>query len=141
MSGLNAIVDTNIFISARNRHELGYSACRKLLDQIDQGRLTAIVSTVTVAEIRAGMTPEEIPTVWKAMFAHLQTSPNYRVESVDAEIADAAGELRASNRLTLPDALVVATGQLRGAAFIVTQDRQLGRRQDRLSVKLPGDVA
>ena len=141
MSGLNAIVDTDIFISARNRPERGYAACRKLLDQIDQGRLTAIVSTVTIAEIRAGMIPEEIPTVWKAMFTHLLTSPNYRVESVDAEIAETAGELRASNPLTLPDALVVATGYVRGASFMVTQDRKLGRRQDLLPVKLPDDVA
>lgn len=141
MSGPDAIVDTNIFISARNRHERGYTACRKVLDQIDEGHLTAIVSAVTIAEIRAGMTREEIPTVWRAMFTHLLTSPNYRVESVDAEIADAAGELRASNRLTLPDALVVATGRLRGASFVVTQDRALGRRQDLVTVKLPEEVA
>jgi predicted nucleic acid-binding protein len=141
VSGPSAIVDTNIFIAARNRHERGYAACRRLLDQIDQGRLTAIVSTVTVAELRAGMALEEIPTVWKAMLTHLLTSPNYRVEPPDAEIAEAAGELRASNRLTLPDALVVATGHLRGASFIVTQDRGLGRLQDRLSAKLPDDVA
>lgn len=141
MSGVNAIIDTNIFISARNRHEGGYTACRTLLDLIDQGRLSAILSTVTVAELRAGMKPEEIPTVWRAMFAHLRTSPNYRLESVDAEIANLAGELRASNRLKLPDALVVATGSLRGASFIVTQDRALARRQERLAVKLPEDVA
>jgi predicted nucleic acid-binding protein len=141
VSGLNAIVDTNIFISARNRREPGYADCRKLLDQIDQGRLTGIVSTVTIAEIQAGMTPEEIRTVWKAIFTHLLTSPNYRVESVDAEIADAPGELRASNELTLPDALIVATGQLRGGSFVVTQDKRLGRRQGRLAVKLPDEMA
>jgi len=141
VSGPIAIVDTNIFISARNRQEPGFAACRKVLDQIDNGNLTAIISTVTIAEIRAGMSREEIPTVWKAMLTHLLTSPNYRVESVDAEIAESAGELRASKRLTLPDAMVVATGRLRGAAFLVTQDRALGRQQDRLAIKSPEDVA
>jgi predicted nucleic acid-binding protein len=140
VSGINAIVDTNIFIAARNPHERGYSACRRLLDQIDQGRLNAIVSSITIAEIRAGMTPEEVPTAWRAMLTHLLTSPNYRVEPVDADIAEAAGELRSSNPLTLPDAVIVATGQLRGASFIVTQDQKLGSRQDRLPVKLPGAV-
>jgi predicted nucleic acid-binding protein len=140
VSGPVAIVDTNIFISARNRHERGFAACRKVLDQIDRGDLTAIVSTVTIAEIRSGMSREEIPTAWKAMLSHLLTSPNYRVESVDADIAESAGELRATKQLALPDALVVATGQLRGASYLVTQDRALGRRQDSLAIKLPENV-
>jgi predicted nucleic acid-binding protein len=140
VSGLDAIVDTNVFITARNPHEVGYAACRKVLDLIDRGDLTAIVSTVTIAEIRAGLTPDEIPTFWKAMLTHLLTSPNYRVEPVDADIADAAGDLRASKRLTLPDALIVATGRLRHASFLVTQDRALGQRQETLKIMPPKDV-
>ena len=141
MSGINASVDTNVSIAARNPHESGYSACRKLLDQIDQGRLSAIVSSISIAEIRAGMTPEEVPTAWRAMLTHLLTSPNYRVEPVDAEIAEAVGELHSSNPLTLPGAVIVATGQLRGASFIITQDKRLGHRLDRWPVKLPGAIA
>jgi predicted nucleic acid-binding protein len=110
------------------------------LDAIDQGEFRAIVSAVTIAEIRAGLLPEEIPTVWRAMLTHLLTSPNYRVESVDVDIAGAAGELRASSHLALPDALIIATGQLRGALFLVTQDRELARLQKGLAVKSPEHV-
>jgi predicted nucleic acid-binding protein len=140
VSGPSAVVDTNIFISARNRHERAFTACREVLDQIDHGHLQAIVSTVTIAEIRAGMSQAEIPTVWKAMLTHLLTSPNYRVESVDPDIAEVAGELRSSTGLNLPDALIIATGRLRGASFLVTQDRLIGRRQKTLAVKLPEDA-
>jgi predicted nucleic acid-binding protein len=91
VSGLVAIVDTNVFITARNPHKVGYAACRKVLDLVDRGDLTAIVSTVSIAEIRAGLTPVEIPTFCKAMLTHLLTSPNYRVESVHTDIVDAAG--------------------------------------------------
>ena len=140
MNGPSVIVDTNVFVSARNRRERGFAACRRLLDGIDHGDFRALVSTVTIAEIRAGLVPEEIPLVWRAMLTHLLTSPNYHVESVDADIAEAAGELRASSRLALPDALIVATGQLRGASFLVTQDRELARRQPNLLIKAPEDV-
>ncbi|HLN50457.1 MAG: type II toxin-antitoxin system VapC family toxin [Thermoplasmata archaeon] len=141
MTGPTVIVDTNVFVSARNRHEPGFASCRRLLDRIDQDEYRAIVSTVTVAEIRAGMVPEEVSTVWRAMLTHLLTSANYRVAPMDAEIAEAAGGLRASSRLTLPDAVIVATGQLHGAAYLVTQDQELARRQAILKVKAPDQLS
>lgn len=140
MSGPNVLVDTNIFVSARNPNERGCTACRRLLDRIDAGRVRALVSTVTVAEVRAGLEPAEAQAVWQAFVSHLLTSPNYSVEPVDVEIAERAGELRRRTKLTLPDALIVATGQLRSAAVIVTQDRQLGLRQSVVRTCGPVDV-
>ena len=140
VSGPHVIVDTNVFIAARNRREPGFVSSRKLLDGIDRGEFHAVVSTVTIAEIRAGLSVEEVPTVWRAILTHLLTSPNYHVASVDSDIAEAAGALRASSRLTLPDAMIVATGRLRGAAFLVTQDPTLARTQSELAIKAPEDV-
>jgi predicted nucleic acid-binding protein len=140
VSGPVVVVDTNVFVSARNRHEAGHSSCRKFLDSIDDGSYRAIVSVVTVAELRAGISTSEVPTVWKAMLSHLHTSPHYQLEVVDSDIAELAGELRAAHRVTLPDAIVVATGQLRGASLIVTQDRELARRQSIMIAKAPQDL-
>ncbi len=140
MSGRDVIVDTNVFVSARNRQERGHQACRRLLDRIDGGALCATVSTVTIAELRAGILMEEVPTVWRAMLSHFLTSDNYRVEPVNADIAQAAGAIRAASRISLPDALIVATGHLRGVDFLVTQDREMSRRQTVLSVKSPQDL-
>jgi len=140
VSGLDVIVDTNVFVSARNRHERGNPACRKLLDRIDQGEFRAMVATITIAELRAGISPEEVRTVWKVMLSHLLTSSSYQVESVDADIAEAAEELRATSRLTPPDATVVATGQLRGASLLLTRDKELALRQSVLPVKSPDDL-
>lgn len=99
-----------------------------------------MVSTVTVAEVRAGLTPVEAPAVWHAFLSHLLTSPNYSVEAVDTEIAEAAGELRQQTKLTLPDAIVVATAQVRRATAVVTQDRQLGRLQSVIRTCGPSEV-
>ena len=137
MSGPSALIDTNIFVSARNRTEAGHVACMRLLDLIDEGKVRAMVSTVSLAEIRAGMTAAEARNVWQAFVSHLVTSTNYEVEPVDVAIAQAAGEMRARTKLTLPDALIVATGHLKGAAYVVTQDRDLGRLQTFLSARSP----
>ena len=139
MSGPDAIVDTNIFVSARNPREDGHAACRALLEAIDSDKVQAIVSTVTLAELRAGFSPEEVPTVWRPLSAHLHSSPNYVVEAVDSDIAEAAGALRHSSRLTLPHALIVATGQVRRAKCVVTQDLELRKARIGLPIKKPSE--
>jgi predicted nucleic acid-binding protein len=140
VSGPSALLDTNIFVSARNPSEAGHSACRRLLDGVDDGRFRALVSTITIAEIRAGLEPGEARTVWQAFVSHLLTSPNYAVESVDTSIAEAGGEMRERTKLPLPDALILATAKLRGAAFVVSQDRQLGRLQSMIAVRTPQEI-
>jgi predicted nucleic acid-binding protein len=140
MSGPIVIVDTNVFISARNRDERGYAPCREFLDRVDRGSFRAIVSTVTIAEIRAGIRASDSAPAWKDLLTHFLTSPSYRVEPLTVEIAAAAGELRATSSLALPDAVIVATGQLSGASCLVTQDRKVARRQTVLKVRDPNEL-
>jgi predicted nucleic acid-binding protein len=140
VNGPHAIVDTNVFVSARNPRERGFSSSRRLLDRIDRGEFSAVISSVTIAELRAGFLPEEVPTVWKPMLRHFLTSTNYRVEPVGPEIAERAGELRAASGMTLPDCLILATGQLLGVSFMVTLDKESARQQAILDVRSPLDL-
>ena len=140
MSGPDVLIDTNVFVSARNRSESGRAACARLLDLVDEGKVHAVVSTISLAELRAGMSPAEAKNVWQAFVSHLLASPNYEVAPVDLAVAEAAGEIRQRSRLTLPDALILATGQLRAVECVVTQDRQFGRAQTDLEVRSPDKV-
>jgi predicted nucleic acid-binding protein len=137
VSGPSAVIGTNVVVAARNPRESGFDACRDLLERIDEGALRAIVSTLTIAELRAGFTDAVVPVAWRPMLTHLLTSPNYRVEPVDVDIADDAGRIRSASRLTLPDAILVATGRARGASFLVTQDRRLLRARVGLEMRTP----
>ena len=139
MSGIALVVDTNVFVSARNRNELSWAACRSFLTKVDRGEVFAIVSTLTLAELRAGFTDRELPTVWKPLLSHLFTSPNYRLQPVTAAIAERAGEIRARDRLPLADAAILATGLELGATGLVTQDLSLGKKQSRLPTRLPSE--
>jgi hypothetical protein len=49
VGGPDAIVDTNIFVFARNPREEGQAAWRAIPDAIDRDEVRAIVSTVTLA--------------------------------------------------------------------------------------------
>jgi predicted nucleic acid-binding protein len=137
VSGTALVVDTNIFVSARNRGEPGFEACRAFLARLDRGEERGIVSTLTLAELRAGFAEHEVPTVWRPMMSHFLTSPNYRIEPVSPSIAERAGELRARYRLRLADAVVVATGLECRAACVVTQDREIRTKQSGLAVRGP----
>lgn len=140
MSGLDAIVDTNVFVSARNPSEPGYGASRKLLDRIDRGEFRIALSTVTIAELRAGFSPGEVPAVWKPMLRHFLTSANYHVEPMGPEIAEEAGVLRSSSRMTLPDCLIIATGHILRVGLLVSHDKELARSQNLLNVKTPSEL-
>ena len=131
------VVDTDIFVSARNRHEAGDEACRRLLDRIDEGALRALVSTITIAEVRAGLKPAESRNVGQAFVSHLLTSPNHRVEPVDVAIAEWAGDILESSRIALPDALIVATGRRRDAECVISQDERLARSRTMVRIRSP----
>ena len=137
MSGTALVVDTNIFVSARNRGETGFEACRAFLAHIDRGEELAVVSSLTLAELRAGFADREVPTVWRPMLSHFLTSPNYRIEPVSPSIAERAGELRARFRLRLADAVIVATGLECKASGVITQDREIRTKQSDLLARLP----
>ena len=141
MSGRRGLVETNIFVSARNPAEAEHSSSRRALDLIDAGDLTGVVSMISIAEIRAGLSPTEARAIWQAFTSHLVSSKNYELAPVDLSVAELAGELREGTKLSLPDALVVATGKLRAVDFILSWDRDLAKRQAVVPVRSPKELA
>jgi predicted nucleic acid-binding protein len=139
VSGLRGLIDTNVFVAARNSREPGHLPSRRLLDRVDAGDLRAIVSTVTIAEVRAGLISSEAGAVWQAFTSHLLSSPHYHVIPVDISVAELAGELRENTNLTLPDALIVAAAKLQHVDFVVTWDHDLARHQSLVSVRTPAE--
>jgi predicted nucleic acid-binding protein len=140
VSGPRVLVDTNVFLAARASREPGHAASRRLLDAVDDGRLEALVSVITLAELRAGFTAAQIPAFWTPFLSHLRASHSYSIEPVDEAIALAGGELRESTHLALPDALILATAQLRNAKFVATQDLELLRAKSSVVSKRPEEI-
>lgn len=134
------VIDTNVFLSARDASEPGHAAARKLLETVDDGKVRAIVSVVTIAELRAGFEAAQVPALWTPFLSHLRASPSCTIEPADEAIALTAGELRSDTGLRLPDALILATALRRGADCVATEDQPLLRARVPVVVKRPGEI-
>jgi predicted nucleic acid-binding protein len=122
---LKVVVDTNIFISVKNKEEPYYSSSKAVLDKVDEGVLRGIVSTIILAEICSGYYAAGELEEKDEFLTHILTSPNYTIADVTVGVADEAGRIRANTKLRLPDAIIVASGLKEKADYIVTYDEQL----------------
>jgi predicted nucleic acid-binding protein len=134
------VLDTNVFLAARTPDEPGHAAALRLLDAVDRGGVRALVSVISLAELRAGFTAAQVPALWTPFLSHLRASPSYSVEPVDEAIAVTAGELRSSLGLTLPDALILSTAKTRMVDCLVTEDRELLRSKSGIATKRASEV-
>jgi predicted nucleic acid-binding protein len=98
-----------------------------IIDYVDQGRLSAITSTLTLAEVlvlpkRVGDAVAE--TAFKQI---LMASRNFSMLPIDAVVADMAASLRAKYSLRTPDALQVGTAIVNRCEALLTNDNGLKR--------------
>jgi predicted nucleic acid-binding protein len=85
-------------------------------------RNEALVSTVTISE--ALVRPQRRGTA-RSLAMALLAFPGIVVRPIDFLVAAEAARMRAESTLRLPDALVLATGVMSSAEWLVTNDRRL----------------
>jgi len=119
---ITVVLDTNIFLNVKNREERYYESSKWVLDAADDGRIHAVVSVVSIAELCAGYYSAGDERGRQEMIMHLSSSQGFSIVELSVKLADAAGKIRAETGLRLPDAIIVASGLERGATFIVTHD-------------------
>ena len=127
--GAAVLVDTNPLIYLLEGSPLA-AAFEPVFADIDSGRIQAVTTPVTLAEIVAG--PLRVGN--EALAARYQrlltSSPGWSLCPIDAEIAVLAARLRLRHRLKLPDAIQLASAVHEGCYAIVTHDRDFGRPKD-----------
>lgn len=133
-------IDTNIFVSVKNREEPYYGPSRAVLDMADEGTLEGVVPTVVVAEICSGYHTAGELKGKDEFLTHILTSPNYVVAEVSVEIADEAGRIRAETGLKLPDALIVASGLKMKADYLITYDESLREADSYIEAITAGEL-
>jgi len=94
-----------------------------LFEQIDSGRLQAIISPVTVAEVVAGPLGQANELLAERYYQALTSGSNWSVQDLTAEISFLAARIRTRYRLRLPDAIQVATAVYTGSSALLTHDR------------------
>jgi len=125
--GITAVLDTNIFLNVKNREEPYYEASKQVLDAVDNGKIHAIVSIISIAELCAGYYSVGDERGKQELLMHLMSSKGYSIMELNLKLAAAAGRIRAETGLRLPDAIIVASGLEKGATCIVTHDEEFRR--------------
>jgi predicted nucleic acid-binding protein len=127
MSGPVAVVDTSIFIGAKNPDEVEHRACLRVLDLVHERRIHAFVSAVTLAEVLTGFRLEDDSAGAAEFLSYVTASDRLNFVAVGLSICDIAATVRASMALRLPDAIIVATAIDRSATTIITHDKEFAR--------------
>jgi len=118
------IIDTNVFLNVINKEEPHFGPSKELLDLVDAGEVSAVVSVITVAELSTGFHLVGDDRGRREFLLHVMSSENYKVAPVDVGVADSAGRIRAETGLRLPDSIIVSSGLREGVELIVTHDER-----------------
>jgi predicted nucleic acid-binding protein len=116
-----ALLDSVAVAAFLDRDDVFHTAAdTRIRDLAGRDRLT--VSVITYAELLTGAgLAHHDQTAVRGFFADLIDD----IHSVDREVAERGAELRtAKPSLKLPDALILATADLRGADMVITADHR-----------------
>ena len=116
------IIDTNVFLNVINREEPNFGPSKELLDLVDAGKVKAVVSVITIAELSTGFYLMGDERGRREFLLHVMSSEGYKVAPVDVGVADSAGRIRAETGLRLPDSIIVSSGLKERVDLIVTHD-------------------
>lgn len=117
------VLDTSVLIAYLSGSEAVSPLAREVVDvYLGGGRNDGVVSTVTAGETL--VRPTQDGTARDVAFEIMDLA-GVQLRSVDLLVAAEAARIRGLTRLSLPDALIIATGVLGNARILVTNDRRL----------------
>lgn len=112
------VLDASVVIAHADSQDALHDAATKALG--DHADDDLVLPASAYAEVLVGLPPSRFSELRAAL-----TALAIRIEPIDAGIAEAAARLRARRpSLRLPDALVVAVGDVLGADVVLTGDRR-----------------
>jgi predicted nucleic acid-binding protein len=122
LAGQHLYLDANIFIYAMERHPDYVARVDRLFANIDAGGNTASTSEITLAECLVKPFADQDAERQRLYEAAISTRPHFGVVPVSRPILIYAAQLRAEQRLRLPDAIHAATALTSGCQTILTND-------------------
>lgn len=137
---MKILVDTGIFVSILNKED-GYEGAVRLLEKVRTKRVEGFISVMTIAEIisiyyRLG---EEETIVAKASIESVIGED--RIVPVTKDIAELAGKVKAEYKMSLGDALIIATGTVIGCEYVISLDPEMKQVDNKLiKIKKPVQI-
>jgi predicted nucleic acid-binding protein len=125
VDGVTVLIDTNPLIYF---FEGSSQAARfeSLFSDIEAGRIHALVTPITVAELVTGPLRAGKEALAERYRQAVTSSASFSLREIDVDIAMLAARLRLRHRLKLPDAIQLAVAVQEGCAALITHDRDFG---------------
>jgi predicted nucleic acid-binding protein len=120
-------LDSCVLIYHLEGHQQFAPVSSHVIDQIEAGRISAVISSMALLEILVGPYRREAEPLAKSYYSLLRQLPNCRWVDMTYEIADRAAQIRAKYNLKVPDAIHIATAIESGATAFITNDLDLPR--------------
>jgi predicted nucleic acid-binding protein len=127
--GATVLIDTNPLIYILEGSPLG-TAFRPLFEDIDSGRIRALVTPITVAEVVSGPLKARKEALAERYRRAITQGAGWNIRDIDADIAVLAARLRLRHSLKLPDAIQLAVALQEDCYALVTHDRDFGAVRD-----------
>jgi len=127
--GAAVLVDTAPIIYLLEGNPLA-APFESIFAAIDAGRIYAVVTAVTLAEVVAGPLCAGRDDLAERYRHALTASPAWTLRELDAELAMLAARLRLRHHLRLPDAFQLAVAVHEGCFALVTHDRDFSSVTD-----------
>ncbi len=126
-TGMDAYVDSNVFIFACASEDAIGEQCAKILDLVARGQIHAITSALTFDELFFKLNKAkgfEAAVTFTESFLSL---PNLTLADANAEVLAEALKLIKQYKLAPRDAIHAATAKLRKVDVLVSDDRDFGK--------------
>ncbi len=133
-------LDTSVFIYQVEAHPDYLPLTQALFAGVQDGRWTAVTSTITLMELTVRPWQLDRPAVAREYEVLLVHFPHLSLLDVTRDVARRAAQLRAEYRLRPVDALQIATALVHGATAFVSNDRAFLRLTSKADVVLLDDL-
>lgn len=127
--GASVLIDTNPLIYHLEGSPLA-APFASLFQHIDQGRVSAVVTPITLAEVVTGPLKAGKEALAQRYRQLLTANQGWTLAVIDADLAVLAARLRLKYRLKLPDAIQLAAAIQHGCHALVSHDRDFGKVTD-----------
>ena len=118
-------VDANILIYIVEGNRALASELKQIVEALDAGVLSAVTSELTLAEVLIGplrTNDQKLAGTYKTL---LRSSRVLRTVPVSAAILERSAGIRCNSTTSLPDAIHLATAELAGCRYFLTEDRHI----------------
>ena len=133
-------LDTNVFVYALEGFERFEAFFGELFKEIQDGRIKAVTSELTLAEVLVKPLADGKTEVCTAYAAAVQDSEGLEVVPVTRDVLVEAAGIRAKTGARLPDAIHIATAMASGCQSFLTNDRSIREIPD-MRVVFLSDIA